>query len=120
MTNATEGEALDWIVASTSESEDVVEKEPVSGDIVLEGSLGMVEAETMHHKLSAILQANIDVTIQSEALSRVDSAGTQLLYAFVREAGQLAISIKWVSVSDELRESAVRLGLSEGMRFDSA
>ncbi|MFQ5518450.1 MAG: lipid asymmetry maintenance protein MlaB [Mariprofundus sp.] len=115
-----QGDSLDWIKGTGNEPDEDVEQEPVSGDIVLEGSLGIAEAEAMHQTFASVLQANVDISIQSEALSRVDSAGTQLLYAFVKEAKQCSITLKWLSVSDVLKESAAALGLTDGMGFEDA
>jgi len=84
---------------------------------VFEGVLGIAEAEAMHHSLSRVLDAHVDVSIQSEDLSRVDAAGAQLLYAFVKEAKNRSIRLKWESVSDALQETTSTLGLSEGMGF---
>jgi len=109
-------DSLDWI-KGTEESADDSVAEPVSGDIVLEGSLGIAEAEAMHQSLSRVLDAHVDVSIHSENLSRVDAAGAQLLYAFVKEAKKRALDVTWQSVSDTLRETATTLGLSAGMGF---
>ncbi len=108
-------DALDWIKGAEKQSADA--DEDVSGDIILEGTLGIAEAEAMHQSLSRVLDAQIDVSIQSENLSRVDAAGAQLLYAFVKEAKNRSISLKWLSVSDALKETTITLGLSKGMDF---
>ncbi|PCI43576.1 MAG: hypothetical protein COB41_06765, partial [Proteobacteria bacterium] len=77
----------------------------------------IAEAEAMHQKLSAILDAGVDISITSENLSRVDAAGAQLLYAFVKEANIRSLALTWQSVSDALMETVAVLGLSEGMAF---
>jgi len=111
-----QSDSLDWIKSADSESE-VDSVAPVTGDIVLTGSLGIAEAEAMHQTLSAILDAQVDISIQSEALSRVDAAGVQLMYAFVKEARVRSITLTWESVSDALLEAATALGLNESMGF---
>jgi anti-anti-sigma regulatory factor len=108
-------DTLDWIKGTEKQSADA--DEDVSGDIVLKGALGIAEAEAMHHRLSRVLDANVDISIQSEDLSRVDAAGAQLLYALVKEAKSRSVSLKWESVSDALQETTDMLGLSEGMGF---
>jgi len=109
------GDSLDWIKGAGEKSADT--DDAVSGDIVLEGVLGIAEAEAMHHKLSRILDAEVDVSIQSADLSCVDAAGAQLLYAFVKEAKNRSVSLEWKSVSDALKETTAILALSEGMGF---
>ena len=106
-------DSLDWIKGSN----DAVESDEVSGDIVLEGALGIAEAEAMHQQLSAILDAGVDISITSKNLSRVDAAGVQLLYAFVKEAKVRSLALTWESVSDALMEAVTVLGLCEGMAF---
>jgi len=108
--------ALDWISNPDTPKEEVV-AEPVSGDVVLEGSLSIAEAETMHQSMMAVLDANVDISIASEDLSRVDAAGVQLIYAFVKEAKSRSISVEWKSVSDTLLETATVLDLHEKMGF---
>jgi len=113
-----QADSLDWIKGSGEKAADDAMK--VSGDVVLEGSLGIAEAETMHQTLSRVLDAHVDVSIESEDLSRVDAAGAQLIYAFVKEAQSRSIAITWKSVSDALRETATRLGFVDAMDFASA
>jgi len=111
-----QSDALDWIKQSDDEPEAVPD---VSGDIVLTGSLGIAEAEAMHQQFSAILDAQVDISINADDLSRVDAAGVQLLYALVKEAKSHSINISWASASDALKDAATTLGLSEGMGFGS-
>lgn len=113
-------DSLDWIkgTGSGAEEGETALEEFVNGDIVLEGSLGIAEAETMHQTFSSVLNADVDISIESEDLSRVDAAGVQLLYALVKEAKQRSITLKWVSISDELKEATDMLGLSQGMGFE--
>jgi len=110
--------SLDWIKGSDEVAD--ASAEEISGDIVLEGALGIAEAETMHQKLSAVLDANVDISIESEDLSRVDAAGAQLLYAFVKEAKKRSVTVTWKSVSDALLETSTVLGLSESMAFEAS
>jgi len=111
-----EADSLDWIKQADDSGETAVEA--VSGDIVLEGSLGIAEAEAMHQRFACILDAGVDISIDSEDLSRVDAAGAQLLYAFVKEAGSRSVSLQWKSVSDALNEVTDTLGLTAGMGFE--
>ncbi|MBN4073200.1 STAS domain-containing protein [Mariprofundus ferrooxydans] len=114
-----QNDSLDWIKQAGEKpaADDVADVVDVSGDLVLEGSLGIAEAEMMHQTLSQILDAQVDISIQSEALSRVDAAGVQLIYAFVKEAKTRSVAVQWLSVSDVLRETAIILGLQDGMGF---
>jgi len=108
-------DSLDWIKGSDEALE--VDKEAISGDIILEGVVSIAEAEVLHQTLSSVLGANIDITIESEGLGRIDAAGAQLLYAFIKEAKARSLSVTWKSVSDALLETTTVLGISEGMAF---
>jgi len=111
-------DSLDWIKGPGTEESENISGESVSGDIVLAGSLCIAEAETMHQTFSNVLNAEVDISIESEDLSRVDAAGVQLLYALVKEAKQRSVALKWVSVSDELKEATTMLGLNQSMGFE--
>jgi len=111
-------DTLDWIKGS-DEAASGDEPEVVSGDIVLEGSLGIADVETMHQLFVSILDAGVDISIDSEDLSRVDAAGAQLLYAFVKESANRSVHIQWKSVSDALKEVTDTLGLTSGMGFEA-
>jgi len=113
-----QSDSLDWIKHNADESKERA-AEPVAGDIVLEGSLGIAEAEAMHQTFSQILDAQVDISIQSEDLSRVDAAGVQLAYAFIKEAKARSVAVKWESVSDALLEAASALGLNDKMGFSA-
>jgi len=107
---------LDWI--KTDACRDATtgdEIASVCGDIVLEGRLGIAEAEAMHAVFGQILQAGVDISIESDALSRVDAAGVQLLYALVRQAQKNKINVTWLSPSDALRQAVEVMGLSQAM-----
>jgi len=111
-------DSLDWIKDSNDAVEsDAVESDEISGDIVLDGALGIAEVEAMHQQLSAILDAGVEISIATKNLSSVDAAGVQLLYAFVKEAKIRSLALTWESVSDVLMETATVLGLCEGMAF---
>lgn len=101
-------------------AKDAVKSNGVSGDIVLEGKLGIADVKALHLKLSEVLLAHVDICIQAENVSRVDAAVVQLLYGFIKELKSNAIVFQWQSVSESLREAAQTLGLSEGMCFDKA
>jgi len=112
-------DTLDWIKQTPVEEDDDTEV-VVSGDLILQGQLCIADAEAMHLRLSKLLHAQVDISINSEALSRVDAAGIQLLYALVKEAKKRAVAVVWLSVSPALQEAADTLGLTQGMGFEVA
>jgi len=113
-----QADSLDWIKEGAETSDEPAVE--LSGDLLLEGSLGIAEAESMHQNLVALLDAQVDVCIESEDLSRVDAAGAQLLYAFIKEAETRSVKVTWKSISDALQETAATLGIIKGMGFEVA
>ena len=118
-----QSDSLDWIKSGGEAADDngaAAESVAVSGDVVLSGRLGIAEAEAMHQQFTQILDAQVDITLTTEDLSRVDAAGVQLLYALVKEAKARSIALCWASVSDGLLEAATALGLQDQMNFAEA
>ncbi len=120
-----ETEALEDTQQTMQEEENIVESEAaegsgISGQIVLEGKLGIADVKNLHLKLSEVLLAQVDICIQAEDLNRVDGAVVQLLYAFIKQVKSNATVFQWLSVSESLREAAQTLGLSDGMCFEKA
>ncbi|TLS66293.1 STAS domain-containing protein [Mariprofundus erugo] len=117
---ADSNDPIAWIISAPAGDEATPDQDqPLSGNIVLEGSLGIAEVEALHQRMTRILQANVDITISTEQLSRVDAAGAQLLYAFVREVRQRGLPLKWTSVSDALLEALNALGLNDHMGIEA-
>jgi len=52
------------------------------------------------------------VNIDAGELSRIDTAGLQLLTALVIDINRKSIDLSWINVNDELLTSASRLGLN--------
>jgi anti-anti-sigma regulatory factor len=62
-------------------------------------------------ELAEALQADADVALDLRALSRIDTAGLQLLAAFVLELGQRGHVVHWRGVSNIVIEGARVTGL---------
>ncbi|MDQ6993806.1 MAG: STAS domain-containing protein [Mariprofundus sp.] len=113
------GEAVEWIKAAVTVDATAPEATHVSDIVVLEGSLCIADAEAMHQRLSQVLAIHSTITIQAEMLTRVDAAGLQLLYTLVKELKEHGGKVIWKSVSDELKEAAVAIGLTEAIGFSA-
>jgi anti-anti-sigma regulatory factor len=62
-------------------------------------------------ELAEALSAGSDVALDLSALSRIDTAGLQLLAAFVLELGQRGHFVHWRGVSNIVIEGARVMGL---------
>lgn len=59
------------------------------------------------------------VQIDGAAVERIDTAGLQLLAAFVRELGGESRAVEWVGCSVGLRRAATALGLETALGLGS-
>jgi len=64
------------------------------------------------------LTQDTNITINAQALSRIDTAGLQLLVALVIELTTRKINISWQNTPDELVVNARHLGLLELLKLD--
>ena len=116
----TTSDSLDWIKGSVESAEDTDQagKPEVSGDIVLQGTLSIAEADSMHEQLSHVVNAHIDVSLDTEELNRVDCAGVQLIYAFISSVKQHENKVHWLAVSEALKTASETLGLANKMGYE--
>lgn len=78
-------------------------------------NLTIATAELLHQQLEPIVEKHQNVTLNAEHVSRVDTAGLQLLYAFINEQHQHQLEVEWQSVPAPLSDGATLLGLSEAL-----
>ena len=89
-----------------------------AGVVCLPQELGITQVEACYAQLAeALSTASEVVIIDASALKQIDTAGVQLLYAFVQEAGKKGASISWLESSQELEAVSGQLGLTEGLGF---
>ncbi len=74
-------------------------------------SLDIAAAQASHERLQALLAADGDIRVVLEDLRRVDTAGVQLLWAFVRDVRAAGRTVHWVGASDALVGAARLLGI---------
>lgn len=87
--------------------------------MTLREQLDVAAAASLHAALRDLLTANGRLEVDGGAVMQVDTAVMQLLLAFVREAGWRGLSLRWVDVSDRLREAAGTLGLQGAMGWSA-
>jgi anti-anti-sigma regulatory factor len=89
---------------------------PQNSAVSLGDTLTIAEAASMHSDLMKRLGEKQTV-LDASALTRVDTAGLQLLASFVRTAEARGARIEWRGAQPALRESARRLGLEGALRL---
>lgn len=74
--------------------------------------LTILEISEWQEAMGALLAVSPELQIDVSPLTRIDTAGLQLLLAVVQEAQAKGGSVQWVGVSDILSQSAHWLGMS--------
>jgi phospholipid transport system transporter-binding protein len=70
---------------------------------------------SLQSELAERLDESGAVQIDATGVDRVDTAGLQLLAAFVRELRAEMRAVEWVGCSDALRKAAAALGLETAL-----
>jgi anti-anti-sigma regulatory factor len=81
--------------------------------IKLANTVDIASAAKLHEELKVALANEQPVTLDGSDVERADTAALQLLYAFYRDAQQLAVTVEWLPPSEQLLETAAHIGLQE-------
>jgi anti-anti-sigma regulatory factor len=84
--------------------------------IALGDTLTIEQVGALHADLTGRL-AERHVVLDAGSLTRVDTAGLQLLTAFIRTAEARGARIEWRAPQAALRECARRIGLEDALRL---
>lgn len=79
----------------------------------LEGELGIARAIELKTLLLDQLRDTAQPTVDLSAVSRIDTAGVQLLLLTNKTASAMGKKVSWNAPSDAVREALRLLGLSE-------
>ena len=90
---------------------------PITFD--LPENLTIASAEALHEELEPLANGSKDVVFNASAISRADTAGLQLLYAFQQALKSHNASLSWSSPSSVLVETAQQLGLDQHLALES-
>ncbi len=72
------------------------------------------DASALKQSLTAEL-ARQDITLDGTAVTRIDTAGLQLLLAFVIDRRRAGLATRWHSPTSALRDAAELAGLAEAL-----
>jgi anti-anti-sigma regulatory factor len=100
------------VAVSTAPAESAVSPATVPDQVViaLHDSLTIEHAAALHGELSRHLSAH-DIVLDAAQVRRIDTAGVQLLVAFVCQAQQRGAAVSWRSTPPVLHEAWRRLGM---------
>jgi anti-anti-sigma regulatory factor len=90
-----------------------------STTVRLPATIDITAVAEQRGQLGAAL-AGAAVALDGGAVGRIDTAGVQLLAAFVAEAARRGVDLAWVAVSDTLAGNARRLGLAAALRLEGS
>jgi len=82
-----------------------------SAPLVLDAVITIAEAAALKDQLLAHINRNGEVTLDGTRVASVDTAGLQILLAFVRTLQGHGAVIRWTGVSPALFNTAQLLGL---------
>lgn len=77
-------------------------------------------AGELHAQLGKALQETTPVVLDAAAVKRLDTAGLQLLEAFVTARDVAAGEWRWENVGGELRDAAAQLGMQRMLKLPDA
>jgi anti-anti-sigma regulatory factor len=86
------------------------------GSIALGDSLTIEQVGAVHADLAGRLNEK-HLVLDAVSLTRIDTAGLQLLMAFIRDAEGRGARVEWRAPPPALRESARRIGLEGALRL---
>ncbi len=84
---------------------------PTRGRLALSRTCTLAEAQSLKLSLAALLRNVNPVTIELDAVERIDTASLQLLIAFARERRTGDLEVRWSGQSAAFGEAVRLLGL---------
>lgn len=91
-----------------------------SAKVVFEESLTIADVGEVYPTLKGHLDSLNPVTLDASGVEVIDTAGIQLLAAFIKEADEHSIKIEWDGVSEVLKKAADRIALNKELHLPEA
>jgi len=92
-------------------------KDPASNTLALAAECTVSDAGSLKESLAALLNEPQAVTLDVTALQRIDTAGLQLITAFVRERAGHGRPVEWQGTAPVLATAAQLLGLTSLLKL---
>lgn len=87
-------------------------------DVTLPAIVDLASASSLRDELLALLAAGGPVALCCADVERIDTAGAQLLLAFLTDLSAKGGQVEWRDVSVAARASVARLGLTHRLALD--
>jgi ABC-type transporter Mla MlaB component len=95
----------------------LVAKESSPAALTLSAECMVAEAAALKDRLVALLEEPLPVTLDISSLQRIDTAGLQVITAFVRDRAALGHAVTWQGEAPVLKTAAQLLGLTSLLRL---
>jgi ABC-type transporter Mla MlaB component len=92
-------------------------QEPASNTLALAAECTVADAGSLKERLAGLLNEPQTVTLDVTALQRIDTAGLQVITAFIRERTGLGRQVEWQGTAPVLATAAQLLGLGSLLKL---
>jgi ABC-type transporter Mla MlaB component len=93
------------------------QKESASKTLALAAECTVSDASSLKERLAGLLDEPLTVTLDVTALQRIDTAGLQVITAFVRERAGHGRTVEWQGTAPVLTTAAQLLGLTSLLKL---
>jgi anti-anti-sigma regulatory factor len=80
-------------------------------------ALDIVHASKLKDRLASSLSKKDSIVLIADKVKKADTAGLQLVYAFIKKATDSNKSVSWQKPSEELLQASVKLGLKSELNL---
>ncbi|WP_196137319.1 lipid asymmetry maintenance protein MlaB [Aliikangiella sp. G2MR2-5] len=88
--------------------------------VSLGGALDIMNVAGLKARLEGALAKNLSVVLISDKVEKADTAGLQLIYAFIQKVEKNGYRVNWQKPSDALIQASEILGMQEALYLDVA
>ena len=81
-------------------------------------ALDIVHVAALKKRLATALDKALPVVLVAEKVEKADTAGLQLIYAFIQKVNQKGFQVSWQKPTDSLLQTSEILGLSEVLKLN--
>lgn len=92
-------------------------KSSPAGVFVLSADCTVAESAALKSSLLEVLREPAPVTLDIASVQRIDTAGIQLIAAFVRERDSLGLQVEWRGAAPAFTSAARLLGVAAALRL---
>ena len=85
--------------------------------VSLGSALDIMHASGLKTRLASALAKNLPVVLVSDKVEKADTAGLQLVYAFIKKAESQGNEVSWQKPSDMLYQASELLGLCQALKL---